>query len=204
MRRIEQRLFLLFVALLPVFQPLYIRLRGSGPIVIMADVVFAVTTLAWIVALLRGTASLRFNGFHVAAGAYFAALCLSALFSIDPATSVVKLAGAAYLIGIAVLAISLVRTWEEFSHVLQIWIASTAVVALAGIAGILLYVAGFRSPDQNFALSGFGCLPPGDYPRIRATFVNPNLLCSYLGIGLMLLPFLRSVDRARRAWHAVG
>jgi len=202
-RRIEQRLFLLFVALLPVFQPLYVRLFGSGPIVIVADVVFVVTTLIWIVALFRRTASLRFNGFHVAAGAYFVALCLSALFSIDRTASLVKLVGAAYLIGIAVLAISLVRTWEELSHVLHMWIASTAVVALVGIAGLLLFIAGFRSPDQNFALSGFGSLPAGLYPRIRATFANANLLCSYLAIGVMLLAFMLSIDRARRAWYLV-
>ncbi len=203
MRRIEQRLFLLFVALLPLFQPFYIRLRGSGPIVVLADVVFAVTTLAWLIALLRGTASLRFNGFHIAAGAYFSALCLSAFFSVDPAVSVVRLVGAAYLIGIAILAISLVRTWEEFSHVLQIWVASTAVVSLVGIAGLLLYFAGFRNSGQNFALSGFGSLPAGEYPRIRATFANANLLCSYLAISLILLPFMSRVDRARRAWYGV-
>jgi O-antigen ligase len=38
-----------------------------------------------------------------------------------------------------------------------------------------------------------GTLPPGNYPRLQMTFMNPNLACNYLTVSLMLLMAARQV-----------
>lgn len=201
MIRLEQRLFLLLVALLPFFRPFFVRVRGVGPIVIAADFVFVLTVLAWLVSLARGHATIRWSRFYIFGGLYLAALALSVPFSAEPTTSLIKLPGEMYLVGIAVLAINLVRDWDDLKPVLTMWAAATAVVALAGVTGTLLFYAGWRSLDVNFALERFGSLPPGNYPRLRATFENANAMCTYMGVGLMILPLMHALGWIRTAWY---
>jgi O-antigen ligase len=81
------------------------------------------------------------------------------------------------------------------------WMASTAVVALVGVSSLVLFYAGVRSQSVNFALERFGSLPPGNYPRLRATFSNANMMCSYMGIGLMFLPLVKALGWIRTAWY---
>jgi O-antigen ligase len=186
--RLEGRLFLLFVALLPIFEPLFWSLGQGGPIVIAAEGVFVAAAFGWIVSLARGRASLRPTPFYLFAGAYFGAFVLSAFVSADPSASMIKLPGEAYLVAIAVLTFNVVRTHRDLRLVLLMWVAATGVVGMVGIAGVVLFYAGVRSAEINLALGHYGSLPPGNYPRVQATFANANALCTYLNISLLLLP----------------
>src|ERR1051325_3088124 len=35
-------------------------------------------------------------------------------------------------------------------------------------------------------VGGYGSLPPGAYPRVVGTFLNFNMLCNYLSVGVLL------------------
>src|SRR6185369_1112139 len=43
----------------------------------------------------------------------------------------------------------------------------------------------------QFTLSSFGTLPPGNYPRLMATFLNMNMLCNYLSVSVVMLLIAR-------------
>jgi O-antigen ligase len=45
----------------------------------------------------------------------------------------------------------------------------------------------------------FGTLPPGDYPRLRLTFLNANMLCNYLAVSLALLLGARQLGWVSRS-----
>ena len=53
--------------------------------------------------------------------------------------------------------------------------------------GRLLFYGGLSDLSVNFAMSDYGSLPSGPYPRIRALFVNPNMLCNYLNVSLVFI-----------------
>lgn len=201
MKRVEQLLFLLFIALLPLFFPRDFRLPGLGPLIIWADVVFAATAIAWVISLARGRTRIRWSRFYVFAGLYYASLCLAAAVSINLRASLLRLPGEAYLVAIGVMTVNLVRSWADLRRVSVAWLVGTAATALVGVAGVLFfYGAGLRSQEANTALERFGSLPAGNYPRLRASFANANMLCTYMGVSLAMLLVSRALGWIRASW----
>ncbi len=200
MIRLEGRLFLLFVALLPLFLPVDFRILPAGPVLIAADFTFLAAVLAWLVGLARGRTTLRPSAFYLFAGLYLGAFALSVTASPDPVRSLLLLPREAYLVAIGVLTINIVRSWDDVKRVAQIWVASTAVVGLTGLAAVVLFYLGWRTQQINVALERFGSLPPGNYPRIRATFINANTMCTYMGVSLMILPLAQALGWIQTAW----
>lgn len=189
---LEHRLYLLFVASLPIVRPVYFRL--SGVMVPLSDVLFAATTAVWLVSVARGRAPIAFSRFYALLALYFVVSCLSAMVSPSPGRSAVKLAGLAYLMGVAVVTMNMVRSWQFLRAVMSAWIVGTAVTAAVGVAGVLLFYAGIRDPAVNLALGGdYGSLPPGDYPRVQGLFANPNMMCSYMSISLMVMSVMHAL-----------
>jgi O-antigen ligase len=62
----------------------------------------------------------------------------------------------------------------------------TAVTVAGAFAGVLLFYAGLHDPAVNIALSHYGTLPTGNYPRIKSLFANANMMCNYLNVSLGL------------------
>jgi O-antigen ligase len=199
--RIDRPLFLLFVAALPIVRPFYATLFGL--VIPISDFIFALTATLWMVRVMRGQASVRWTWFYVPLALYFAALSVSAVFSINLRQSAVKLVGEAYLIAVAVLTINFINSRDDLKRVLQAWLVGTAITAAVGVAGVVLFWAGVRDPSINLALGGFGSLPQGQYPRLVALFENSNMLCNYLGVGLVMLPLMRGLGWIGRAWHGL-
>jgi O-antigen ligase len=198
----DRSLFLLFVASLPIVRPVSTTLFGL--MVPIGDVLFAAAALAWIVRLFTGGTTLRWTRFYVPLALYLAAVAVSAVFSTDRSQSAAKLAGTAYLIAVAGLTVNMVASWTSLKQVLHAFLAGTAVTAFVGVAGLVLFwAAGLREPASNVALAAYGGLPAGDYPRLRALFANPNMLCNYLGVGVVMLSVMHALGWLGTLWHRV-
>jgi O-antigen ligase len=73
-------------------------------------------------------------------------------------------------------------------YVLLGWLGGFAVTVVLGLAGIILFYLGVRDPARNVVLWNYGSVPVGSYPRVAVFFANANMTCSYLLVGLALLP----------------
>jgi O-antigen ligase len=182
--RLDEWLYLVLVALLPIMQPF----NGTflGYLVYVADFTFVCAASVWLIAVTARRAEIRWNWFYLPLALYFGALVASTLASVDPRLSAIKLIGEVYLIGLAVLTFNLVTTLTGMRWVVNAWLAGTAITVVASIVGVGLYYTGIRDGEINWALAGYGSLPPGDYPRIRGLFLNMNMACNYLCVSFYL------------------
>lgn len=143
---------------------------------------------------------IRFSWFYLPLGLYLAAMAVSTVASENLRLSVVKLAGEAYLIGLAVLSFNLIRSETLMRRTMKAWLAGTVITVLVSVIGVIAFYAGVRNPDVNFAITGYGSLPPGNYTRVQGLFDNPNVLCNFLSVSLMIALVMRSLGRLKEFW----
>lgn len=75
------------------------------------------------------------------------------------------------------------------------WLAGAFACALAGWAAVGAALAWPDAAWLRWALADQGTLPHGDYPRLQSTFLNPNMLCTYLTLTAGL-----TVGAVREGW----
>lgn len=182
--RLAQIAFLWLVFSLGFIQPA-ISMRGFG--IPAADFIFLFTFSIWLLSLIFKKNDFRWHKFYWLLLAYFSAMLLSTVFSVNPATSFIKLLGEIYLLSLPVLAVNLIQTENDFKKVLRVWLGATAIVVLTGILTFFLFYLDRENRLLDYTLFYYGTLPPGNYPRLAATFFNANMLCNYLSVSLMLL-----------------
>lgn len=166
-----------------------------GYIAVPTDFLFVAAALAWLWALGTGRITFIKDSAYWWLAFYFAAALASAIAADTPARSAPALLKNLYLLSLPVLIVNLVRTSEDFRTAIRWWLAGTAIVALVGTASLVLFLADPGSPLLEYTRFHFGTLPPGDYPRLRLTFLNANMACNYLTVSLVLLLVAR-----RLAW----
>ena len=177
-------LMLLYVAVLPVVRPLDTRILGVH--IFAMDLIFAAAFFFWLASLLDRKP--RFEGrYLIFAGSFFLALLISAVFSVEPRKSFLKLSGVFYLIAVSIVIADLVRDISFLKNLTFAWLAGALLTILGSCLGLAGFLAGFDSPATNFFLFGFGSLPPGHYPRVRAFFENPNMMANYINVALMII-----------------
>jgi len=159
--------------------------------VIPSDLMFLACSLLWAIASLLGEAKLKWNSGFWPLAIYFAALALSAAFSVDPKVSGFKLATQAYLMGIAVLTYQLVQTADDLRRLFLACIGGAAIVGIMGVATVTLFPFFGWHSFLAWPLHHFGTLPPGPYPRIELTFEYPAMMANYLALALMLVILAR-------------
>jgi O-antigen ligase len=176
--------FLLLLALLPLMK------RGitiNGLTAYPIDLLFLITMAFWLAALATGQARLRLDRFVLPLAAYFAAMAVSTVMSVDRPTSAFKLLTQVYLLLLPVLAFNLVRTQADLRRAFAWWLIPAIMVSAYGVVTLLLFpFFGWHSFLRE-PLHHFGTLPPGPYPRIELTFAFPSMLANYLGVSLMFL-----------------
>lgn len=183
LRLAKASFLLLLVALAWMKEPLTVQGLDVFPV----DVLFIVTMALWLLALMTRQTELRWHpGFLLLAG-YFAAMAASALASQEPGRSAFKLLTQVYLLTLPVLTFNLIRTIGDLRRAFVWWVAGSAVVALMGVATLLLFPLIGPHSFLAWPLHHFGTLPPGPYPRLELTFLFPAMLANYLGASLMLL-----------------
>lgn len=151
------------------------------------DLVFPVVALLLFIAFCCRASRLVWDRSYWYFAAYFAAVTISTVFSVSPRANGVKLFGEAYLIGLAVLTLTLVDTGPRLKQVVIAWlIASMATIAVAMFAIGLYYI----SPGHwllEYITYPFGSVPVLDFPRVSSTFVSASLFCDYLNVGVIFV-----------------
>lgn len=182
--RLAKISFLLLIFSLAFMQP-YVYIAGFRAI--PADVIFLLTFGFWFLSLLTKQTHFRWHGFYWLLIFYFAAMLVSAVFSVNPRTSFVKLAGEIYLLSLPVLTFNLIENERDLKRSLQTWLAATGLVAGVGFLTVFLFYFQRDNWLLNYTLFSYGTLPPGNYPRVHLTFLNANMLCNYLSVSLIFL-----------------
>jgi O-antigen ligase len=77
----------------------------------------------------------------------------------------------------------------ELRAIVRAWLLGTALTVAVGLASLVAFYAGGGPPWLQATLSGFGSLPAGPYARPGALFheANPNSLCQYLSVSLLVV-----------------
>lgn len=163
------------------------NLRDYGYSIQTTDLLFLLTGLVWLIYLLLRKNKIRISWFYLPLVLYFISLCLSTYFSENLRTSIIKLFGNTYLLGLAVLAFNLTDEEEKFRKIGIIWLTATFLVCLVSFVSLILFYFQRDNTILLETLSHYGSLPTGNYPRIQSTFFNPNMLCNYLNISLFFL-----------------
>ena len=190
--KVEQWLYLFFVVTLP-FATLP-ELAGYTGNVQIADVVLLVTGVVWFVLWVARKRSIVWSHAYIFLAAYALAVTLSAIFSIRPEQSAVKLVGKFYLFAIVFLTINIITSLNDLKNLVRAWLVGSGLVILLSLAGIAAFYLGVTDPGKNLVLHPiFGSLPPGSYPRIEGFFNYPSLLCNYLSITAAFLVLAASV-----------
>jgi hypothetical protein len=181
MTRAASALFLLGVAAVPIMHPLQVHLFGAEAI--PADILFVGSGAAWLVAVLRRQARVRWGPFPIAVAAYLAVVCIAGARS-GTTASLDHVVIGLYVCGLALLAYNMVPALMQLDAVAKAWLLGGAIAIALALLGVLLFYAGAR---HNFAVTGYRGVPAGDYPRIASTFLHPNMLCNYLIVTALLL-----------------
>lgn len=182
--RIAKWLFLLLVVSVPLVRPFNIRF--SEFVVPYTDIIFLFCFAFWLFALLKGEARIRRDNLYLFLAFYALTLAVSAIFSVEPARSFLKLAGEFYLLSLAFLTFNFAEDRHFVKKIVAAWLVGTGIIALASIVGFALFYAGLETPVNNYFLSPPGSLPSGHYPRIHALFNNANMMANYLNVSIML------------------
>ena len=176
-------LFCLFVFSIGLMQP---PIDFLGYAAVPGDMLFPAMLVIWLLALATGEAAFVWDDGYWLLLAYLAALAASTLVSAAPDRSLLKMTTQLYLLAVPVLACNLIRSDRDLRRILLCWLAGTAIVVLVALAAAAAFVVEPHGRALAFARFHFGTLPPGDYPRIRATFLNANMLCNYLTVSLVV------------------
>jgi O-antigen ligase len=178
-------LLLLLIFTTAFMQPAF---RIVGFAAVPTDLVFLPLALAFAAAVLLRQAPWPRAKVYWLLAAYFSAMALSALLSGAAGLHMLaKLASQVYLLSLPVIVAGLIRDEDDLGRALRVWLAGTAVVGAVCLLTLFLFYfdPGNRLLDR--LLFQFGTLPPGDYPRVRLTFLNANMLCNYLTVSLCIL-----------------
>jgi O-antigen ligase len=182
--RLAEWSLLLLVFSLPLVRPF--NVERFGPVIPLTDaifvLVFALTAGALVTRQLRIPRDPAFLFF----GLYAAVMTVATLVADDPTASRLQLLGEFYLIALAACT-SLLITPRVVKWIALAWTAATVLTCLAVIAGIILFIAGYRSPLDNYFMFKAGSLPFTVVPRMNGLFSNPNMLCDYLNVSLALV-----------------
>jgi putative inorganic carbon (hco3(-)) transporter len=157
------------------------------------DFIFLIAFALWLLALILKKTDFRRHNFYWILLLYFAAMILPTVFSENPAKSFVKLLSQIYLFGLAILTFNLVRTKETAKKTIAVWLAATLIGCFVFLISAVLFYADRANPLLLYTLSHYGTLPPGNYPRLRGTFLNANMTCNYLNVGAAFLLLARKL-----------
>ncbi len=159
------------------------------------DILFPVSLVLMPAAAAARQLRLRFEPAFIYLAAYFASLLISSVFSVDPRTSYLRLAGEMYLICLAALIIVQLDREARLKHAVYAWLAGASLAVSIALISIPLH---YLSPDNwllAHTLYTFGAVPVVNFPRISSTMVSASMFCNFLTVGVALLFLARE-----RSW----
>ena len=150
------------------------------------DLLFPLTALLVLASMIVGQISVKFDRSYLYFGAYFGAMLISSIFSLDPTLSFKKLLGEAYLIGLAVLVIVQTTTDSRFRQVSLAWLAGAGVTVFVAFISVILYYFAPGNRLLQYTLYSYGSVPVINFPRISSTMVSASMFCNYLTVGIAI------------------
>ncbi len=198
--RVTRVLLYLLIFSLALMQPAVPLL---GFLAVPTDFLFLPLAAAWAVLLLRRRARIPLDPAYLFIGLYLLAMLLSVPGSESIRTSLLKLLTQAYLAALTVIVSGLIQNEAQLRTAVRSWLAGSALVGVVAVFALALFAADPHSPLLQFALSVKGTLPPGNYPRLQMTFMNPNMACDYLSVSLLLALAARRASWIGRRSFAV-
>jgi hypothetical protein len=176
-------LFLLLIFSLGFMRP---SVDAGRALLTPTDLIFPAVFTCWLIAIAFGAIRITWRSEFLAFGAYFVALFVSAVFSVAPRLSFVRLAGAAYLMLLAVLSSSLITNVDRLRFTTLAWLSGSVLPLIASLIAILFFYFVPESsllPDLTYH---YGAVPVGNFPRISSTFISASMFCNYLTVTLIL------------------
>lgn len=137
-------------------------------------------------------------------GIYLAALLLSAILSENPLFSLPRFLGEIYLIGLAVLASTIVTSRQMAKKVVIVWLCASIISAAIGSLTVIFFYSGISNFLTELAVHHYGSLPPGNYVRLQGTYLFPSMLCNYLTVSLLMMLAARKLGWLGRTTFVVG
>ncbi len=195
--RLTSAVLLLYIFSLGFMRP-FVFVAGAK--IQISDAIFPVLLLLTAAGLLRGTFKIPKSRFLLLLAFFTAAMALSALVAEDSRAALLKLAGKVYLAAIPAVCLTLITSSEELRRSLKAFLAGAAVCAAVGLLAAVVYYIDRDNWLLTYTLFHKGTLPPGDYPRIAATFLNANMLANYLNVAFMFVIALLSDGVIGRVW----
>lgn len=177
-------LLLLLIFSLSVMQP---PIPLLGLLAVPTDFIFLALAASFAILLAARRTRIVWDPAYAAIAVYLLAMIASVPASESVHQSLIKLLTQFYLASLPVLVCSIVRDERQLRAAVWAWLAGSAMVGAVAIVGLVLFVVDPASPIVAFVSSVKGTLPPGNYPRLQMTFMNPNMICDYLAVSLMLL-----------------
>lgn len=153
----------------------------------LTDFLFSIVTFFWFIKLIKKQSTFRWHKFYYFLGFYFASMLISAIFSINPQQSFIKLSGELYLIGLCVLTFNFIQTEKDFRDLIKIWIYGTFVTIIVGLISFLIFYIDRQNLFLNYTTYHYGSVPIGNYPRISSTFISASMFCNYLNVSLLMI-----------------
>ena len=200
--RLPSLLLFILIFSLAFMQPAFPLL---GYLAVPTDFIFVGLAAAWLGLLASKRVPFVWDPAYAFIALYLLAMLLSVPTSQSPPASLVKLLTQLYLLSLPLVVCNVITREEQLKTAIRAWLAASAVMAAVGIVCLALFAADPHSTLLQFASFGPGSLPPGNYPRLQLTFMNPNLACDYLTVSVALLLAARQARWIDRAfWPLLG
>lgn len=180
MKTLVEWTFLILVFSVGFMLPYFDLLRNRIP---LTEFIFLGVSALFFLAVIFRKIRLRWSWFYFPLVLYFLALTLSAVFSVNQKSSLIKLLGVFYLLGLAVLSFNIVQDFKMIKRSVLTWLIATSLTCLVSLIAMIIFYVDRENIILHYTLSHYGTLPPGNYPRIQSTFLNPNMYCNYLNIS---------------------
>lgn len=155
------------------------------------DILFPAAFVLMLTAVAARQLRLRSDRTFAYLAAYFMAMLISSVFSVDPRTSYLRLGGEIYLLGLAAMMIVQLDNGARLKHAVYAWLAGMALAVSIALISIPLY---YLSPDNwllAHTLYTFGAVPVVNFPRISSTMISASMFCNFLTVGIALLYLAR-------------
>ena len=156
----------------------------------LCDFIFPFLALSFFVEKRKSIPELLKNGKPLVVFLFFIAACfLSMLNSVDIKKSVLETTSYVYLPFLSLIVLGTIGTGGAFKRFLGTWLITTLVVLCVGFSGFIPFLFKKFLILQQFVQytdleKSFEC-----FPRLKATFFTPNMLLTYLHVGLVLTGF---------------
>ena len=178
-----EALFLAGVVLLPMMQ--FGTVDAFGTVIIPSDLCFGLAAVGvCLLEIPRRGAGLR-RVFPLVAVGYLVALTVAAVASPDHRESFERIVIDGYCVVLGITAFVLARAAATRARIAWAWVAGASLTVVAALIGVALFYLGERTPAENFAIGDLGSIHTASVPRVVGFFVNANLFCNYLVVGLM-------------------